>query len=260
MIPLTALTVRVCILPLTLYAREKTSTIIRLLPLQNAMTAQLARKLAKAGGHATTWERQLRKEATAYRKLLWKRWGVQYWKLFVPFVQLPLWLVASATIRGLLPPPKEGEAGRMPDWLMDSFGGLSNPHMAPGLLDEGWAFCADLTVADPTHILPAVLWTALIANLSFHHVTSPPEKTTQKAIAGTLYLLSFWMAYVGYHAPAALVLYWTTSACSAFAFNIALHVLRPMPEKVKKCQGGAVDDARKIMTGRAVLVGNKVIT
>jgi inner membrane protein COX18 len=264
LIPLTALSVRLCILPLTLYAREKTSTIIRLLPLQSAATAQLAKKLAKSAGTATKWERQLRKEATAHRRLLWKRWGVQYWKLFVPFVQLPVWLVASATIRALLPPPpppQDGAAvGKGVDWLMDAFGGLERTHTAQGLVSEGLAFCADLTMADPSHALPVVLWSALIANLAFHHFTNPPEKVTQKAIAGTLYLLSFWMAYVGWHAPAALVLYWSASACSALAFNLALHVLKPLPERVKKCQGGALEDARKVLTGQAVVLGNKVIT
>ncbi|KAA8910687.1 60Kd inner membrane protein-domain-containing protein [Sphaerosporella brunnea] len=256
-IPLTALGVRTCVLPLTLYARNKTSTIIRLLPLQSAINENLARKIARTAGTASQWEKLLRKASNEERKKLWKRWGVEYWKLLVPFVQLPLWLVASATIRGLLPQNKEAKTA---DWLMNAFGGLTEPKVAEGMVSEGLAFCADLTLADPTHILPAVLWAALISNLTFHHFTNPPEKLRNKVLNGTLYLLSFWMAYVGYHAPAALVLYWSTSACSAFAFNLALHVLRPHPVKVTKCKGGALEDAKKIFKGEAVVVGNKIVS
>jgi len=280
-IPLSALTLRGALTPLTLYTRKVTSTIITLAPLQEAKTHLLAKAYAKVSD-PRVWEKNVRKHSTNLRKHMWKHWGCQRWKLYLPLLQLPVWVGMSATLRALLPshaatqvqmqnvpglPAAVDEKSaevveKTSDWIVTALGGLTpSSHPAPpGLHTEGLPFALDLTLPDPTLTLPLLFFGALAGNHLLQGYTGPPPATTrQRVFRNSLGIFTMVMGLVACQAPAALVLYWTSSAAFSLLLNAVLHIWRPLPEKIGKCKGGAMDEGKRLMNAEAVVLGGKIV-
>jgi len=265
LIPLSAFTLRACLLPLTLYTRRVTATMVTLSPLLQAKTHQIAKAHAR-GLDPRIWERRVRQGSGVLRARLWRRWGCQRWKLYLPLLQLPVWVTMSATLRALLPASStttassSSTAERTSDWLVDALGGLSHAAAADGLRAEGPPFALDLALPDPTLTLPLLFFVALAAN----HVLQgraglPPTTARQRVVHNSLGVLTAVMGLVACHAPAALVLYWSASAAFSLAANALLHLLHPLPDRVERCAGGAFEDGRSVMNAQAVVVNGRVV-
>ncbi|KAI5857266.1 60Kd inner membrane protein-domain-containing protein [Tricharina praecox] len=265
-IPLSAFTLRLALVPLTLYTRTVTSKIITLSPLQEARTHQLAKAYAKTSD-PREWEKHVRQHAATVRKEMWARWGCQRWKLYLPLLQLPVWVGMSATLRALLPGHHATDetsaevVEKTADWIVTALGGLTPPAPAPqGLLSEGLPFALDLTLPDPTLTLPLLFFGALAGNHLLQSYTGPPPTTArQRVFRNSLGVLTMVMGLVAVQAPAALVLYWMSSAGFSLLLNAALHVYRPLPQRVERCKGGAIEEGKRLMNAEAVVLGGKVV-
>jgi inner membrane protein COX18 len=232
LIPLTAVGLRVAFTtPFTLYSRKQTEKVIGLLPLQNARVSTVAKNLARVVSSPQMWQRNLRLTALRDQKELWKRWGCQRWKLYLPFLQLPLWFSASATLRAMMPTSAEEESA---GWLLRVFGG--GGVSAESLTTEGLSWCIDLTIKDPTMTLPAVFGICMFINTRFQAWLTPARTNQQKVFVNSLSVLALAMVWIAKSAPAGLVLYWTASAAWSLLQNILLWRLWPMPKKIEPCK------------------------
>lgn len=257
-IPLTAAALRLgVVLPLTLYARSKTAAIIRLLPLQSARQRHHARTLQR---HLLpeAWETALKIAAKRDRDDLWRRWHCQRWKLYLPLAQLPVWLVASASIRALMPAtttatattatisataaaaPAAAPGSGASSGLVDFLGGLTQPVVAGAetLAGEGLPWCVDLTATDPTLALPATFAVAALANIRWQAYIDPPQTRGQKIWVNALSVVSVACFVVAASQPAGVVLYWASSALCGLGVNVALHRLWPLPPRIGACKRG----------------------
>ncbi|KAI5810425.1 60Kd inner membrane protein-domain-containing protein [Pyronema omphalodes] len=238
LIPCAAVTLRVLFtLPLTLYSRSKMSTIISLLPLTEARTLHHARELRGQPPHI--FESTLRKVAKKSRNQLWARWGCQQWKLFLPLLQIPVWVAASASLRALMP-------GAADDSMVSFFGGLTNPaevaREAAGLATEGFGWVQDLTATDPTLALPVMFGAAVLANVRYQAYINPPQSTNAKRISNALTVMTVPMFVVSCGMPSGLVLYWASSAMWSLGLTMALQRYRKLPEKVGRCKVEDLED------------------
>ena len=240
-IPLTAAALRLAVvLPLTLYARSKTATIIRLLPLQSARHHHHARTMQR-DLLPEAWEIALKIATKRDRDDLWRRWHCQRWKLYLPLAQLPVWLVASASIRALMPATTAATTATG-SGLVDFLGGLSQPLVAGAetLASEGPPWCLNLTVADPTMALPATFAVAALANIRWQAYIDPPQTRGQKIWVNALSVVSVACFVVAASQPAGVVLYWASSALCGLGVNVALHRLWPLPPRIGACKRGMV--------------------
>ncbi|KAF8544196.1 60Kd inner membrane protein-domain-containing protein [Trichophaea hybrida] len=232
LVPLTAITLRLFLTtPFTLYSRSKTATIIRLLPLQEARAHHHAKTL-KDVMLPDAWENAVRIAATRDRIELWKRWKCQRWKLYLPMLQLPVWVLASATLRALLPTKKEGEV----DTFVDFFGGVTTPPVVEGLETEGLLWFTDLTTTDSTMVLPAVFALGVLANVRFQLWANPPETQKQKRWGNALSVLAVPMFVLSAGMPTLLVSYWTASSLYSVALSVALHRWYKLPMRIRRCK------------------------
>jgi inner membrane protein COX18 len=244
LIPLTAVTLRLVLTtPFTLYSRAKTATIIRLMPLQEARAHHHARTLRETM-MPETWEHVVRIAVTRDRIDLWKRWKCQRWKLYLPLLQLPVWVAASATLRALLPKAER-------DGIVSFFGGLTTPPTAEGLETEGLLWFTDLTATDPTMVLPAVFAAAVLANVRFQLWANPPANVKQRRWANALSVLVGPMFVIAAGMPNLMVSYWAASAAYSVGLSMALHRWYPLPERIGMGKGkadqGKDDDVGKLV-------------
>lgn len=241
---------------------------IGLIPVIEARAHNVAQRSAAQRTNPDKWEKAVQKAARREGNAVLARWGCQRWKSYVPFLQMPVWVVASAVLRGLLPGRSGGgekaeavvvdaaaaaTAGKEPvaevasDWIVRAFGGISqapSEELVAQLQTEGlWA--VDLTASDPTLLLPFALWAAVSANAGFMYMTSPATGKWAVRVSRIMMVLLFAMGYVASSAPAALVLYWVTSAAWSLWVNVALHFAWPLPKKVNKCKVQGPEGVKK---------------
>lgn len=140
-------------------------------------------------------------------------------KLYLPaFVQIPVWVFTSVAIRNLslmretklrfLTVPVEGRYNQ--------------------LAAEGALWFSNLTVPDPTFILPLIVGLSFAANIFISSnrlvpgVAAKPNNPVTRAITFLLYGLSVAMVPITAYQPAAVGLYWATSGCLGTLFNLLL--------------------------------------
>ncbi|KAI5780226.1 60Kd inner membrane protein-domain-containing protein [Peziza echinospora] len=110
LIPLTAITLRtLTTLPLTLYARRITHTTLKLQPLLNAWGRVIQKTVSSGGGAGGAmpmqeWERVTNKMVNTRRAEVLGRWGAQRWKMWLGLGQMPVWVLATFTLRGMATP------------------------------------------------------------------------------------------------------------------------------------------------------------
>lgn len=249
-LPTTAVTLRLFVTtPLTLVARRRTALILRLQPVITARAHALSARLHRDSRDPRQWERDVRKGARAVRKEIWARWGVNPFMVALPLVQVPVWVLVSFTLRNLLgidPRPTwlgggrvgagaateglEGEGGRGAEGLMEAV--VDVPSV--GLETGGFGSMLDLMAAEP--LLSAIFSGAVFINLEMQRTITPPTTRQQKIITRMLQVLAVaaFPLTAGY--PAALTLYWASSALFSLGQNIILHLSDPLPPVIKQCK------------------------
>ncbi|KAH8150663.1 uncharacterized protein LAJ45_05359 [Morchella importuna] len=289
LIPLTAILLRALITtPTTIYSRQRAFKTLALQPLVSAWQHPLARAAKATTTTPQQWEAATRKALRGKRAEILKRHGCQRWKAFAaPLMQLPVWVAASVTLRGMtgrdgLPEWWRGKnaspdtldstpdaLNSTPDTLIpDTTSALDTVTAAerlipiePSFATEGALWFPDLLDADPLFILPMAFSFLMFANIEMQSALHPPTTRTQRVFTNTLRVIPLVALPLILDMPAALTLYWATSAAYSLVQNVVLSVAMPRPEEVKACKPVnpyAVGDAVETTAAASVEVGKAV--
>ncbi|KAF9285707.1 Cytochrome c oxidase assembly protein cox18, mitochondrial [Mortierella alpina] len=145
----------------------------------------------------------------------------------LPWVQIPLFITMSLTIRGM--------AGYPLPFLGDS----SLP-AEPGFADGGAMWFTDLAASDPTWIMPIAVGATNLLNVELNGLMMSKTPTrNQKIFRNIFRALAISMVPIAHEAPMAICLYWLSSGSYSVFQNIAFRVpavrqrlkLPPLPTK-----------------------------
>ncbi len=93
------------------------------------------------------------------------------------------------------------------------------------LSTEGFLWFPNLSLADPTVILPLTVGSLYLANVFVHannHAEGQQRPKSAKVWTGALSGLAVAMMYFATYVPSAISLYWATSAGTGLAINLLL--------------------------------------
>lgn len=241
-LPLAALVIRATIiLPLTITQRRVLQTQASLSPVLHGWLSiykkEVAQQVGKAGPQA--YVRALSAKQRMKQDEIYKRWGVQRWKLWIgPLSQIPIWLIMVESVRrmcgtneGLL---KLGakSVGSVKAWL--GFGGATGvdpgdagkviaegAHIVPEFATEGALWFQNLLVADPNLILPFVLSSVIFLNLFGHNGRQVQRfnldrKDWRSRLTRALGVVALAVGPLTLQVPAGMLVYWISSSVLAY--------------------------------------------
>ncbi|KAF8475058.1 hypothetical protein BDZ91DRAFT_642982, partial [Kalaharituber pfeilii] len=181
-------------LPFAIYARRVTLRIVQLQPVMTAYRHLVVREL-KRGNRAADAESsfgiplsaqdnnnnskpaaaapltpaeftsRMHKSLLAHRKSVFKRNGCQRYKLYLPLVQMPMWVLASLTLRGMTNVPQSPQSSEPSLWWSSYITPPTLPPLEPSLSTGGALWFPDLLAPDPYYALPIVLSLMLYTNM-----------------------------------------------------------------------------------------------
>ncbi|KAK3293501.1 uncharacterized protein B0H64DRAFT_215113 [Chaetomium fimeti] len=131
---------------------------------------------------------------------------------------------------------QEGILGALPTYVAE-----------PSMATEGCLWFPDLTVADPLHVLPFVLSAMLLLNVvprtqmawrQLLGLETPPETWTGNTkwrlrMQRALFVVALAIGPLTINLPAALHLYWITSATLTKLYTTVISKLMPLPQNVR---------------------------
>ncbi|KAI0413956.1 hypothetical protein F5X98DRAFT_350427 [Xylaria grammica] len=299
-IPLAAFSVGVVFrLPVSIYTQRILQRRTEVNPLLQAWNSRIQFDVANEGipysSHlSVVKERQDKAMKRIYRKL-----GLQQWRLWSGVLSFPFWLLAIDGLRRLCGGPRgfigslvTGSGGPSESPAAAGVGAASSlpgadlstldpavlsiaeaAHRAavvdPSLTYEGCLWFTDLSASDPYHILPFALSAALVRNLlpksggtflDRVHIAlgrRPKSKRAQllaedekiglreraySTFRGGLFLFATLVGPITLDLPAALHLYWLTTAMTNTLFMKVLQRLMPVKGKlVERCTGNELN-------------------
>jgi len=253
-IPLTAVFVRLCIAePLHYASHQVTQRQLDLLPLRNAwrhnITYQVMTKMGQLGPQRC--EREILRRVRAKRIELFKKWGCQYWKNFLPLTQFPVWLAVIETIRRMCG-AGEGFLGWLGSILfrrtgletdgettLNALSGSAVP-FEPSLAEEGALWFPDLLAPDPSLVLPFVLSGTLFANLHLMSRSKAQDgrqsSPSVQRFETALKLFALAIGPLMLQVPSGLLLYWISSSMLAIVTKVLLERLVPFRRPPEPCK------------------------
>lgn len=238
-LPLFAVAVRTALfLPLAIHVRRVNQKQISLQPIIQSWQHTLKKETIQEVGHLGPQASQQRLLIKMRKKRIeiYKRWGCQYWKNFLPFAQIPVFLSVMEAIRQMCG-AHQGFLGMMlrKDPETDTVQRIVE--LDPSLALEGALWFPNLLMADPQLVLPFVLSATILLNIigtRFRSVgTRSKFQTRLERILATLALA---IGPVMLNVPSALLVYWIGSSSSAFAQSAILDVLMPIKKPVEPCK------------------------
>ncbi|XP_068704826.1 cytochrome c oxidase assembly protein COX18, mitochondrial-like [Montipora foliosa] len=147
-----------------------------------------------------------------HRKMIYDYYqseGCNPLKIYIlPWIQLPLWFFLSLSLRNLTGffPSQRNSDVMLP---------------CPEIAHEGALWFPDLTVADPTLILPFAVGIINLFNIELNALRRQKPTRSQQIVTNTLRIVSVGMVFVASQVPTAMSLYWAVSAFFGLAQNIA---------------------------------------
>ena len=249
-LPLTALLIRLTITaPIATYSTIIYNRRIELSPLLLAWRAAITRNVYrahKAKGPAAC-QKMIRRALYAKGVEIRKRMGLQYWKSYLTYVQLPVFIVVIDTLRAMCgvqdrllglfsPSPSEESTAATQEAAEKAVSSLFEPSLAT----EGALWFPDLIVADPALVLPFVLSASLLATIFLQE-----RRLKRDGIRfgkGRIWLgriLKTWALMIGpamLHLPSGMLVYWLSSTWFAFGQNLLLDRYLPSKPAVKPCK------------------------
>ncbi|KAF3903418.1 hypothetical protein ABW21_db0205088 [Orbilia brochopaga] len=276
-IPLVAVIARTTVtLPFSLYAHRQNRTRLTVSPLLHAWTAIYRRQVARAV-HPTDpstsaelvgrkvydtpqkWQREVLQRLQRKRRQLYYEFGCQLWKSYVGLIQIPVWILASVSVRRLagvgswwsgqpsaapVPGIENADVGAAvtgstaPDssTALDHTGGTDEILTAvrtqmqhDGI--DGWF--TDLLQPDPMFLLPIIFSLTVFTNIATVQSSAQNVRGWRKGLRNGLMAMSILIIPVTLNAPAILLLYWSTSSTYSLVQNAVLSKVLPMPRGVK---------------------------
>ncbi|ORX70321.1 hypothetical protein DL89DRAFT_209381, partial [Linderina pennispora] len=183
---------------------------------QHSMRASL--RLETADKSLTPMQFQALLEQRVRRKhheLLLKQGSHPIMNFLLPLAQLPIWVSMTYVLRHLCGVP-------LP--YFDTVG--SSVDVAPAMAHEGILWFSDLTVADPTFVLPAITGALYLANAvvarrsAAKFMRRGPPTTMSRVIDVVAFGSPVLMTYIAAGQPVAIVLYWAVSAAFSLVQNL----------------------------------------
>ncbi|XP_071117534.1 cytochrome c oxidase assembly protein COX18, mitochondrial-like [Haliotis cracherodii] len=216
-IAITTFTLRACVtLPLAVYCARVRARVEKLQPEMLAVSKQLKQEVGVAMSMYKWDEAKARRE---YRKNMKRLMHDIYVREnchplkghVVQIVQLPVWLCMSFALRNM--------SGSVPAI------GLESPVLCPELMTEGMLWFRDLTVPDPTFILPLSVGLINLIMLEMQFKLQTPtrlQKVAKNVWRGTTVILVPIAAIV----PCSMCFYWACSSLFTFAQFLLLRHAR----------------------------------
>ena len=245
-LPLAGFIVRsILIGPLSIYSQIIGQRRKALLPLHHAWIHLFRRKIV--GKHAilgpVECNRLSKKESAIKFAELNKRHGTQYWKILVPYLQLPVFLVIIETIRkmcgthsGLL-----GLLTRSSTESTDHYSSAPVDQIEPiailveqSLAMEGALWFPNLLLPDPMLILPFVLSGSLFVNIFYH--TSSSNHPWQRRINYTIKIMALAIGPLTLQVPSAMLVYWISSSMIGLGQSIIIQWYIPQVPTISPCK------------------------
>lgn len=235
-IPLTAVIVRMVVaFPLQIYSKIHGRRQQDIAPLVLSWSKHLQQMTMARGRESpegllptqaqASYTREIRKRT----RLLYRRWRINpYWR-FVPFLQLPVWLSLMEGVRAMC----GNEYGLLRQLFLrksgESAAGADAIVAEPSFATEGALWFPNLLDGDPTGALPAIVSASLLVNIlygwktpSLLQIAELPGAEMAKSLMslmlkGAFMSLSVYAGYAAYMAnmPAGLMIYWIASTNTA---------------------------------------------
>lgn len=242
-LPVTAFLLRTTLFtPWTIWARINTQRLAEMRPLALAWVPVIRKRILKENVQLGPVACQKLADMALREKQaeLRKKFGIYRSAAFAPLLQLPIFLLAIETIRRM-----SGVESGLLGWAAQVFTGqeeVSNSLAQPSLASEGALWFPNLLVPDPHLILPLALSALLFANVSYQETITKRmgirESRRGLIINRTLKILSLAIFPATLNLPAAIHIYWISSAVSATVTNGALEVLMPVRSSPNPCEPG----------------------
>lgn len=249
-LPLTALIVRsVIVWPLTATSHAAGRRQLALSPLVHAWQHVIRQKVMKKAADLgpVVCHRMVKRAMTRKKMDLYARHGCEDWRLLLPFLQLPVFLVVIESIRkmcsahvGLLglifgkPKDPVEESG---DDSIEEVTQLA-ASLKQSLSQEGALWFPDLIAPDPLLILPFLLSGSLFANIYLQNRTLPgqtPSKFSRR-LTNTLKIIALAIGPATLQVPTALLLYWISSSWVAMGQYFLLDWYHPRQAPSTPCK------------------------
>ncbi|KAI9005440.1 60Kd inner membrane protein-domain-containing protein [Phycomyces nitens] len=142
-------------LPIAIYQQRSMSRMIELAPMVQSWAETLKVSVARESRELgyDNYQKELKKQYRKKVNYLYAHHGCARWKVFLlPWVQMPLFVSMSLTLRHMsgMPLPWYGQLAEGP---------------VDGLSDGGLSWFVDLTVPDPTWVLPVLIGAGNLLNV-----------------------------------------------------------------------------------------------
>ena len=172
---------------------------------------------------------------------LYRRWGCQVYKIFLPILQVPVWLVVIETLRRMAG-QDAGILGRLTGWMTGDVartGPDGEPLLSPRVIpvehtlsSEGALWFPDLLVPDPTLQLPLILSAAVFTTVWIG--SKPPDPGVrlprwQRGLRNGLLIGALALFPVTLQVPSAIMIYWTTTASLGTLQHLYIDRTMPIP-------------------------------
>ncbi|KAG1463050.1 hypothetical protein G6F46_003855 [Rhizopus delemar] len=204
-------------LPIAIYQQRSLAKMIALAPMVQSWAETLKVQIGKdsrdRGWSYGTYQAELQKQYRKKVNAIYAQYGCSRYKLLLlPYVQIPLFVSMSLTLRHMTayPLPWFGQTAQSPVQGLDQ-GGLE-----PFL---------DLTATDPTLILPVLVGAGNLLNVELNAWYAKGVQTPRQKIMTNLFRgLSIAFIPIAAHAPVAISLYWVTSAWYSVVQNVSFRI------------------------------------
>ncbi|CAD6445384.1 d5a7673f-60c4-426a-98e2-a6876cffb5f7-CDS [Sclerotinia trifoliorum] len=245
-LPLTALAIRtILILPIGINSRRAAQKQMDLMPLMNAWQHQFRKQSIQEVGHLgpDAANQFVKDKMKKKKKELYSRYSCGTWKHYLPFVQLPIWMVAVETIRKMC-----GAHDGLLKWIESLFIStnanesvattdldLGSLLLEPSFATEGALWFPNLLISDPMLILPFMLSGSILLNLSGQ---GRPKTVFMRRLMNSLKIVALAIIPLTLQMPSAMLVYWTSSSLLAYGQAKILDVLMPIRKPAVPCKGG----------------------
>ena len=251
-LPLAALLVRgVLFAPLAIYTDKCRERQVALRPLLHAWRHVLERQVFKkhAALGPTKCSKILSSELIVKQKDLNLKLGSPSWKLYLPWLQFPIWLIMIETIRkmsgahegilGLITKPFTSSTDQD---RMSTLQDIESPviPLEETFSTEGALWFTNLLVPDPHLVLPFVLSGILLSNIYYQSKTvvlhgDTPSKWNRR-LSSSMKVLALAVGPLTLQVPSALLVYWISSSTFALSQHVIIDRFISHQLRVKPCK------------------------
>ncbi|KAF9406923.1 Cytochrome c oxidase assembly protein cox18, mitochondrial [Podila epigama] len=203
--------------PVAIYQQRAIGRMMELTPVMQAWLETLKTSVSVdhkiKGRDYATFNKEIQK---AYRAKVSELYSANHCNprvsFLLPWVQIPLFITTSLTIRGMAGYP-------LP------FIGDSSLPAEPGFVQGGTLWFTDLSASDPTWITPVAIGAISLLNVELNGLMMSKTPTRNQIIFRNIFrALSISMIPIAHEAPMAICLYWLSSASYSVMQNVAFRM------------------------------------